>query len=137
MKPLGPGAVPVVESGGRRLGVPQPFPRRPRLQATFAPDSIAVIGASETPGSMGRALMENLAAFRGLVYPVNPHRKMVLGTEAFPTMGAIPASIDLAVIATPCSGLRIPNVRARHSSGREHARGWRAGQRDGDRHPVW
>src|SRR5919206_1548450 len=76
-------------------------PTRPRLKAAFAPTSIAVIGASETPGSVGRTLMENLAAFHGPVYPVNPHRQTVLGAKTFPNIGAIPAGIDLAVIATP------------------------------------
>jgi acetyltransferase len=76
-------------------------PARPRLKAAFAPASIAVIGASEIPGSVGRTLMENLGAFHGPVYPVNPHRPTVLGAKAFPSIDAIPAGIDLAVIATP------------------------------------
>jgi len=39
--------------------------RRPMLSAMFAPKSVALIGASEKPGSVGRALLENLQSFRG------------------------------------------------------------------------
>jgi acetyltransferase len=38
----------------------------------FAPNSVALIGASEKPGSVGRALLENLQSFRGRVFPINP-----------------------------------------------------------------
>ncbi len=53
----------------------------------FAPESVAVIGATETPGSVGRALMENLKSYCGLVYPVNRKRDTILrvrsrGSEA-------------------------------------------------------
>jgi acetyltransferase len=71
------------------------------LSAAFAPESIAVIGASETPGSVGRMLMENLAAFGGRIYPINPKRTSVLGIGAFPTVAALETSVDFAVIATP------------------------------------
>jgi predicted CoA-binding protein len=48
------------------------FDRRPILEAMFSPKSVAVIGASETSGSVGQALMENLRSFNGHVFPVNP-----------------------------------------------------------------
>jgi acetyltransferase len=75
--------------------------RRPVLDAMFAPASVAVTGATETPGSVGWTLMENRRAFCGSVYPVNPQRAGVLGVEAFEKVGDVPAEIDLAVIATP------------------------------------
>jgi acetyltransferase len=81
------------------------LPRRPLMDAIFAPGSIAVVGASETPGSVGRKLMENLASFRGVVYPVNPKRQSVLGIAAFPTITAIGKEVDLAVIATPAGSV--------------------------------
>ena len=71
------------------------------MDAIFAPGSIAVAGASETPGSVGQKLMENLASFRGVLYPINPKRQSVFGIDAFPTITAIGKEIDLAVIATP------------------------------------
>jgi acetyltransferase len=76
--------------------------RRP-LSPIFAPQSIAVIGATENPGSVGRTILENLikGGFPGVIYPVNPKRDTVLGLKAYPSVTAIPARPDLAVIITP------------------------------------
>jgi len=73
------------------------------LDAIFKPQSVAVIGASERPGSVGRTLLWNLISnpFGGTVYPVNPKRSNVLGIRAYPSVRDIPEPVDLAVIATP------------------------------------
>lgn len=76
-------------------------PQAPHLAAMLAPLSVAVIGATESPGSVGRAMMENLLGFSGEVHPVNPTRESALGRKAFPKVGDVPNEIDLAVIATP------------------------------------
>lgn len=79
--------------------------RRPvgPLDALFKPRSVALIGATETVGTVGRTLLRNLLAtpFGGTVYPVNMKRATVLGVPAYRSVGDIPASVDLAVIATP------------------------------------
>ncbi|MFB6273614.1 MAG: bifunctional acetate--CoA ligase family protein/GNAT family N-acetyltransferase [Salinibacter sp.] len=77
--------------------------RRSPLDAIFAPDNVAVIGASETPGSVGRTLLWNLVSnpFGGTIFPVNPKRDSVLGIEAYDGIGDVEADVDLAVIATP------------------------------------
>ncbi|MGH8094090.1 MAG: acetate--CoA ligase family protein [Chthoniobacterales bacterium] len=75
--------------------------KKPALATMLAPRAIAVIGATESPGSVGRALMENLRSFSGAVYPVNPNRTNVLGIEAFPKIADVPDEIDLVLIATP------------------------------------
>ncbi len=87
-------------------------PRRPALDAMFAPKAVAMIGATERHGSVGRTMFENLLAsdFGGTVFPVNPLHQTVLGREAFACIGDIPAKIDLAVIATPASA--VPGVVA-------------------------
>lgn len=72
----------------------------PNLEAMLSPRTITVIGASETPGSVGRALMENLQSFRGRLFPVNPKHSVILGQKAFPTIGDVAGRVDLAVIAT-------------------------------------
>jgi acetyltransferase len=69
----------------------------------FAPKSVAVIGASETVGSVGRALLENLRSFRGSVFPVNSKHSEILGQKAFRLIGDVPEDVDLAVIATPAA----------------------------------
>jgi acetyltransferase len=71
------------------------------LDPLFAPKSIALIGASDKPGSVGRALAENLRTFDGPTYFVNPNHREILGIKTFATVASIPDRIDLAVIATP------------------------------------
>ena len=78
------------------------YRRRP-LDFIFTPQTVAVIGASDRPGSVGRTLLWNLISnpFGGTVYPVNPKRDSVLGIDAYADITAIAKPIDLAVIATP------------------------------------
>ncbi len=73
------------------------------LDMFFRPRSIAVIGATETPGSVGRTVLQNLldGPFSGPVFPVNPKRAQVLGVQAYPTIADVPETVDLAVIVTP------------------------------------
>lgn len=73
------------------------------LDAIFLPKSVAVIGAKDTIGSVGRTIMLNLLSgtFKGKVYPINPKRSEVLGTPAYPTLASLPEKVDLAVIVTP------------------------------------
>jgi acetyltransferase len=73
------------------------------LDVFFSPKTVAVIGATENPGSVGRTLLWNLmtSPFGGTVYPVNPKRSSVLGVKAYPSVSDIPEQLDLAVIVTP------------------------------------
>jgi acetyltransferase len=73
------------------------------LEKIFRPRTLAVIGASDDSGSIGRALLENLdkAGFPGEVYPVNPNHDEIMGQKAHPEVTAIDGEVDLAVIATP------------------------------------
>jgi acetyltransferase len=82
------------------------------LDAIFAPQTVAVIGASETIGSVGRTLLWNLITnpFGGTVFPVNPKRHSVLGIKAYPKISDIPETVDLAVIATPAA--TVPGIIA-------------------------
>jgi acetyltransferase len=77
--------------------------RRHPLDSIFSPKVIAVIGATENPGSVGRTVFQNLGrgGFDGVVYPVNPKRASVLCVKAFPSISAVPEKVDLAVICTP------------------------------------
>ncbi len=73
------------------------------LDTFFAPKSIAVIGATEKAGSVGRTILRNLVTnpFGGTVFPVNPKRPSVLGLKAYPSITAVPDRVDLAVVVTP------------------------------------
>lgn len=80
------------------------------LDAFFAPKAVAVIGAKDDVGSVGRTMMANLLSghFGGEIYPVNPKRTEVLGKKCYPDVISIPAKVDLAVIITPAS--TVPSV---------------------------
>ena len=88
------------------------------LDYIFAPRNVALIGASETPGSVGSAIMRNLIAGAVPVFPVNPKRASVMGVKAFASVRDIEQRIDLAVIAaaagsvpgivSQCADARIP-----------------------------
>src|SRR5579871_6830682 len=73
------------------------------LDVFFAPKSVAVVGATENPGSVGRTIFWNLmtSPFGGTVFPVNPKRASVLGVKAYPSLSEIPEPVDLAVVVTP------------------------------------
>src|SRR5215471_15354376 len=83
------------------------------LDAIFAPRSVAVIGATESAGSVGRTVLSNLlkSPFGGPVYPVNPKRRSVLGVACHPDIAAIPDKVDLAVVVTPA--VVVPSVIGR------------------------
>ena len=73
------------------------------LQSILAPRSIAVVGASRSPGTIGHEIVRNLirCGFTGSLYPVNPNAKAICSIPAYPTIEAIPDPIDQAVIVVP------------------------------------
>jgi acetyl-CoA synthetase (ADP-forming) alpha subunit (EC 6.2.1.13)/branched-chain acyl-CoA synthetase (ADP-forming) alpha subunit (EC 6.2.1.-) len=73
------------------------------MDALFNPRSIAVIGASKTPGKIGHAILTNIVkyGFRGRVYPVNPKYDEIEDLKCYPTVLDIPDEIDLAIIVIP------------------------------------
>ena len=85
---------------------------RQPLDVIFSPRNVAVIGASETPNSVGRTLLWNLISnpFGGTVFPVNPRRPSVLGIKAYPSIKDVPEKVDLAVVVTPAP--TVPGVIA-------------------------
>jgi len=74
-----------------------------QLDYIFKPRSIAVIGASNTPGKWGNRMMVNplTTGFRGPIYPVNPTEKEVCGIPAYAKVKDIPGDVDMAVMVTP------------------------------------
>jgi acetyltransferase len=82
------------------------------LDVIFAPKTVAVVGATEKQGSVGRTILWNLMSnpFGGTLFPINPSRANVLGIKAYPNVKAVPEQIDLAVIVTPAP--TVPDVIA-------------------------
>src|SRR5271165_4141246 len=81
----------------------QRAPQKHGLDAMFSPASVAVIGATSRPGTVGRTVLENLLrdTFRGKVYAVNAKHDEVLGHKVYKSIRDIPQPVDLAVVATP------------------------------------
>jgi acetyltransferase len=100
--------------------IPSPLPRindptrvpAPSLKAIFEPRNVAVVGATDKEGSVGRTLLWNLISnpFGGAVFPVNPRRPSVLGVKAYPSVSAVPDQVDLAVVVTPAPA--VPAIMA-------------------------
>lgn len=80
------------------------------LSSFFSPATVAVIGASDRPGSVGRTLLRNLIdnPFGGTVFPINPKHRNVMGIEAYPNIQEVSEPIELAVIATPAA--TVPDI---------------------------
>jgi len=70
------------------------------LRPILEPQSVAVIGASRQPGTVGYAVLSNLlmGQYTGIVYPVNPKAKAICGVRTYPSVLEIPDPVDLAVI---------------------------------------
>jgi len=78
------------------------------LNAIFSPDSVAIIGASNTPGKVGHDIFANILSghYKGTLYPVNPKAKSILSVKAYPSITEIPDNIDLGIIIlTPQASL--------------------------------
>jgi acetyltransferase len=73
------------------------------LEHFFRPQSVAVIGASEKPRSVGATVLRNLidAGFSGPILPVNPKHDVLAGIKVYPTVASLPSTPELAVICTP------------------------------------
>ena len=73
------------------------------LRSLLYPRSVAVVGASRKPGTIGQLLFQRIMqnGFSGVVYPVNPNADAVMSVKAYPSVLDCPGDIDLAVIAVP------------------------------------
>lgn len=78
------------------------------LEPLLRPGSIAVVGASRTPGKVGHAVVANLleGGFKGAIYPINPQTEEILGLQCHPSLSAVRKAIDLCVIAVPPARVR-------------------------------
>ncbi|MFC1659962.1 acetate--CoA ligase family protein [Gemmatimonadota bacterium] len=74
-----------------------------KLDPFFRPESIAVVGASRNPGTIGYQIVDNLLRhrFTGVIYPVNPYARTIHSILAYPSVTEVPGEVDLAVIVVP------------------------------------
>jgi acetate---CoA ligase (ADP-forming) len=78
------------------------------LDPIFSPRSIAVVGASRRRDSLGFSLLHNLVVneFSGAIFPVNPQAHAIHSLKCYPSVGAIPDPVDLAVVMVPRDGVQ-------------------------------
>lgn len=84
---------------------PQPAPEQ--FQALFAPESVAIVGATDSPGKWGFRILFNAleGGYQGRLYGVNPKHTVLLGVPCFPSVSALPEAVDLALIVVPPQGV--------------------------------
>ena len=80
------------------------------VDKVFRPGSVALIGATDREGSVGRDILENLLQGKEQrsIYPVNPKRDTVMGLQCYQSISKIPEHVDLAIVATPAN--TVPGV---------------------------
>ncbi len=76
------------------------------MRRMLDPKTVALIGATETEGTVGRTIIENLMKSTGRqIFPVNPHHETIFDLKCYPDIGSVPEPVDLAVVATPAAGV--------------------------------
>ncbi|HNR31785.1 MAG TPA: acetate--CoA ligase family protein [Candidatus Hydrogenedentes bacterium] len=81
--------------------------RMRRFHALFEPESVAIIGATDTPGKWGFRILYNTLEgdYRGRLYGVHPRHREILGVPCFPSIEALPETPDVAVVVVPPPGV--------------------------------
>ena len=75
------------------------------MEKFFTPESVALVGASATPGKVGNSVLDSLAKhdYKGKVYPINPKAEEILGVKCYPSIEAIDGNVDLVVVCVDLS----------------------------------
>ncbi|HWP78444.1 MAG TPA: 3-hydroxypropionate--CoA ligase [Candidatus Nitrosotenuis sp.] len=75
------------------------------MEKFFTPESVALVGASATPGKVGNSVLDSLAKhdYKGKVYPINPKAEEILGIKCYPSLEAINDKVDLVVVCVDLS----------------------------------
>ena len=83
------------------------------LESLFCPGSVAVVGATESPGKLGGIVLTNLLGVKGRLYPVNPAYREVMGLRAYASIREIPGAVDLSIIIRPAA--EVPELLRQHA----------------------
>jgi len=80
------------------------------LKPLFAPQSVAIFGASDRTDAIGNIVFQNMlqSGFQGALYPINPKHKKIQGRKAYASIQQIQQEVDLAIIATPAA--TVPDI---------------------------
>ena len=89
----------------KRKSISRQGPDREHMEKFFTPSSVALVGASATPGKIGNSILDSLMNhdYKGKVYPVNPKAAEIFGAKCYPSVAAIPDPVDLVVVSVDLS----------------------------------
>lgn len=89
----------------KRGSVSRARPNREHMETFFTPESVALVGASSSPGKIGNSILDSLVNydFKGKVYPINPKADAIFGQKCYPSVSAIPGKVDLVVVSVDLS----------------------------------
>ncbi len=84
----------------RKNSISKDKPNIESMESFFTPESVALVGASSTPGKIGNSVLIALGKqdYKGKVYPINPKQESILGLKCYPTLDAITEKVDLVVV---------------------------------------
>jgi acetyl coenzyme A synthetase (ADP forming)-like protein len=72
------------------------------MKSFFSPSTVAIVGASATPGKIGYEIVKNIKeSHKGTIFPVNPAQSNILGWKCYPQISSIPQPVDLAIVVVP------------------------------------
>jgi len=84
----------------RKNSISKAKPNIESMESFFTPESVALVGASATPGKIGNSVLNALGKqdYKGKVYPINPKQESILGIKCYPSLDAINEKVDLVVV---------------------------------------
>ncbi|MBS3925715.1 MAG: acetate--CoA ligase family protein [Nitrosarchaeum sp.] len=84
----------------RKNSISKAKPNIESMESFFTPESVALVGASSTPGKIGNSVLIALGKqdYKGKVFPINPKQESILGIKCYPTLDAITEKVDLVVV---------------------------------------
>jgi len=89
----------------RKNSISKAKPNTTSMESFFTPKSVALVGASATPGKIGRSILDSLVNhdFKGKIYPINPKVDKIFRKKCYPSVDAIPGPVDLVIISVKLS----------------------------------
>jgi len=90
----------ILNSELKKNSISKAKPNISSMELFFTPESVALVGASATPGKIGNSVLDALGKqdFKGKVYPINPKQESILGIKCYPSLDAITEKVDLVVV---------------------------------------
>jgi 3-hydroxypropionyl-CoA synthetase (ADP-forming) len=95
----------ILNSEIKKNSISKAKPSKENMETFFTPKSVALVGASATPGKIGNSILDSLVNydFKGKVYPINPKADKIFGQKCYPSVSAVPGKVDLVVVSVDLS----------------------------------